>query len=95
MKRNPSEMAERRVELAAEYGGCAEELADILEVKATAWRAIRERVKSDKSADMEWDSGEMGIKEMRLKLRMKVLEKKISAAKTYIDVQSNEARNLY
>ncbi len=95
MNRSPQEIAERRVELSAEYGGCADELADILEIKATSWLKMRENQKSDKATDMVWDSTELGIKEMRLRLKMKGLEKKLSAAKTYIDVMNGEARNLY
>lgn len=97
MERTPNEIAERRVELSAEYSKCADELADILEVKATAWLGIRgrEEIKSDTRADKEWDATELGIQEMRLRLRMKGLEKKLSAAKSYLDVANNEARNLY
>lgn len=95
MDRSPREIAERRVELSAEYSQCADELADILEIKSTAWLAMRENHKSDKATDMAWNATELGIKEMRLKLRMKGLEKKLSAAKTYIDIANGEARNQY
>ena len=95
--RNPHEIAERRIELAAEYGKCADDLAEILEIKATAWNTIRQRedIKSDTRADREWDATEMGISEMKLRLKLKTLEKKLSAAKTYLDVMNGEARNQW
>lgn len=97
MDRTPAEIAERRVELSSEYSKCADDLADILEIKATAWMTIRNRedIKSDTKAEREWESTELGIKEMRLRLKMKGIEKKLSAAKSYLDVANNEARNLY
>jgi len=95
MNRTPQELAERRVELSAEYGKCADDLADILEIKATTWMKMRENNKSDKATDMQWDATEYGIKEMRLRLKMKGLEKKLSASKTYLDVMNGEARNQW
>lgn len=95
MDRTPREIAERRVELSSEYSQCADDLSDILEIKATAWLSMRENHKSDKATDMAWDATELGIKEMRLRLKMKALEKKLSAARTYLEVMNTEAKNQY
>ena len=95
MSRNPHEIAERRIELSAEYGAKGERLKEILEIKATTWKTIRENTKSDKSADREWDSTEFGIEEMKLKIDMKTIEKKLSASRTYLEVLTGEAKNLY
>lgn len=95
MKLGPHELAQRRVELSAEYGKYSEEMEGILTEKPKLWLMIRERVKSDKAADREWDGTEMGLQEMRLRLRMKAIEKKLSAASSMIKVFEGEARNQW
>ena len=95
MERSPHEIAERRIELSAEYGQKSERLKEILEVKATGWKALREFHKSNKDATDAWDSSEFGIEEMKLKIDLKVIEKKLSAARTYLEVMSMEAKNQW
>lgn len=95
MDRTPQEIAERRVELSAEYGQKSERLKEILEVKATGWKELREAHKSNKDATDAWEASELGIEEMKLKIDLKVIEKKMSAARTYLEVMSGEARNMY
>jgi hypothetical protein len=80
--------------LSAEYARCSEQLADILELKTKKWLEIRQDVKSDTSADRRWDATEEGIHEMRLKLKMKAMEKEMSSIKTFLDVLNAEARNI-
>ena len=94
-ERSPREIAERRIELSAEYGQKSERLKEILEVKATGWKALREFHKSNKDASDAWESSEYGIEEMKLKIDLKVLEKKMSAARTYLEVLSGESRNQW
>ena len=95
MNLTPHELAERRVDLSAEYARDSELLSEILEQKPELWGKIRETVKSDKQADRVWEGTPMGIGEMKLRLKMKSSEKKMSAAKTMLEVLSGEARNLY
>ncbi len=91
----PHELAERRIQLSAEYARDAELLSDILAQKPAMWNSIREHVKSDTAADRQWEATPEGIGEMQLKLRMKSAEKKMSAAKTMLEVMTNEANNKY
>lgn len=95
MNLSPHELAERRVELSAEYARDSEILISILEQKPELWRQIRERVKSDKAADREWEASALGLDEMKLRLKMKASEKKMSAARTMLEVLEGEARNQY
>lgn len=95
MQIDPHSLAKRRVEISAEYARDSELLGDILAEKPALWIKIRERMKSDKATDREWDSTSLGIDEMRLRLKMKANEKKLSAAKTMLDVLNAEARNQY
>lgn len=90
----PHELAEKRVELAAEYSRDSELLSDILTKKAALWMKMREDVGSDRAADKAWDATPLGINEMKLRLKMKASEKEMSAIKTMLDVMSDEARNL-
>lgn len=88
------EIAEERVQLAGEYERDAELLTDILTQKAAIWPELRKNLKSDRSADKAWDSTPAGINEMKLRLKMKASEKKMSALKTMLDVMEGEARGI-
>lgn len=90
----PHLMAEKRVALADEYASLTDELANILAHKAIEWSAYRVNSKTDKEADRKWEASDEGIREMRIKLHLKALEKQISSIKTMLDVLTNEARNL-
>jgi hypothetical protein len=90
----PHELAERRLQLAAEYARDSELLGEILSRRPALWQTIRETVKSDKASDRAYEATQDGIALMRLQLKMKANEKKMSAAKTMLEVLNNEARNL-
>lgn len=92
---SPHDLAESRVEMAGEYSYLSERLSNILTEKPGLWNVLRENVKSDKAADRMWESSAGGIEEMKLRLKMKALEKKMSAAKTMLEVLEGEARNQY
>lgn len=81
--------------LSAEYARLSERLADILEKKTHIWLNIRADVKSDTAADRKWDSTEDGIQEMRLRLKLKAMEKEMSAIRSHLEVLQGEARNQY
>lgn len=91
---SPGQLTEILMRQSADYGRLSDELSEILEVKAKAWMAIRENHKSDKQAEQEWQAQELGIKEMKIKLKLKSLEKSMSAIRTHIRVRETEARNL-
>lgn len=78
----------------AEYASLSERLGDILEVKAKSWEALRAGCTSDKQADKKWDATPEGIQEMRLRLKLKALEREMGAISTHLRVLDAEARNL-
>lgn len=88
-------LAEERVRLANEYAGLSDELADILTVKATRWATFRAdpECKSDTAAEKKWDATTEGLREMRLRLKMKAWEKQMSAQSTMLRVMEAESRN--
>jgi hypothetical protein len=95
MQQTPHELADSRITLAADYAFFSEQLEEVLAKKPAVWGTLRAQSKSDKSADRLWEASADGIKEMQLRLRMKAIEKKMSAAKTMLDVLQGESRNNY
>jgi len=92
---NPHELAENRLTLSGEYSRASEQLESILEKKPAIWSEIRKNVKSDTSADRTWDGTEMGIHEMKLRMKLKRLEKQMSSISTMLRVFEAEARNQF
>ena len=56
---------------------------------------MRKNVASDTRADREWDSTMDGIMEMSLRLKLKALEKSMSAIKTRLRIVEMEGRNIF
>ena len=91
----PSEVVKFREYLSSQYFYLGMELAMILMKKSEIWKKIREKVKSDKRADIEYNLTEYGKKETLLKMRLKTMEKMLSALRTTFEAQQGEAMNLY
>jgi hypothetical protein len=95
MERSPHQLAEDRLQLAADYSAASEALERILSVKPATWQNLRESTKSDKAADKLWEATALGIEEMQLRMKCKRIEKQMSAIKTMVDIYQGEARNNY
>ena len=95
MNLDPHKIAEERMELAGEYSRLTEQLGNILEVKPTLWNELRKGTKSDTSADRMWEGTPKGIEEMKIKGRLRSIEKELSAKKSYLDVLINESHNNF
>lgn len=91
--KTPHQIAEERYEFAALYASLSGELENILERKPAIWTQLRDTVKSDTACERLYQASADGIREMQIKLRLKSLEKQMSAARTMLDVMSAEARN--
>ncbi len=83
------------MKLSSEYATLSEELADILTVKAARWVVLRADpdCKSDTAAEKKWNATQEGLREMRIRLTMKAIEKQMSSAGTMLRVMEMEARN--
>lgn len=92
---NPARLAELRVILSAKYAEASNELEKILLSKPSIWNELRKDQKSDTATERQWEASEYGLGELKWKMTLKKIEKMMSAAKTMIDVRTNEARNLY
>ena len=97
MDKTPAQLAEERVELSAYYAHASKQLESILEQKPKVWLDIRQRegVKSAAEADREWEATEDGINEMKLKMKMKRMEKRMSAISSLLRVYEVEGRNQW
>lgn len=91
----PGQLSETLIAQSAEFGKLSDQLAEVLKAKPGIWMHLRETTKSDTSAERAWASTEQGIAETVLKLKLKSLEKSMSAIKTRLKVLSDEAHNIY
>jgi hypothetical protein len=81
----PEEAVEMRTQLAGLYSFYSQNLEDILMRKPNTWVLIREKHKSDKQADLEYSTTDDGKNEIGLAMRLKRIEKMMSALKSIID----------
>lgn len=91
----PGEISEKIVEYAEEYSTLSDKLGMVLSGKPTLWMELRDKHKSDTACEREWAGTILGLEETRLRLRLKSLDKTMSALKTRLRVLEGEARNLY
>ena len=94
MTESPRQLAEKRITLSAEYSTLSETLSQILTFKAKKWIELRTDSKSASEADKKWEMSPAGIEEMKTRLRLKAIEKELSALRTMLSVLEGEARNL-
>lgn len=72
----------------------SEMLVELNKAYATWWEDNRPEFTSDKQAEKSWDLTKSGIEMMEVKTKIKVKERRISAAKMTYRHMENEARNL-
>lgn len=92
---NPHELAQRRVDLSAEYATDSARLGELKAFRAIRWLVLRKDCKTDKEADRTWEATSEGQEEMKLQYKTKGMEKEISALNTMLRVLDSEARNQY
>ena len=89
----PHEAVEMRAKLAGLYSFYSEQYETCIIEKARNWKILREKHKSDASAEKDWETTETGINEIGLKLRLKSIEKMLSALKSIIDMANVDYHN--
>lgn len=92
---SPGELADLRLKITGYFSRYSGMLEEILTEKPGRWMELRKDAKSDAATDKAWEATEQGIQEMRLKLRLKRLEKIASAVKQRVEVMQGEARQMY
>ena len=91
----PGRLAELLVLLSAKYAETSNRLEDILLKKPSIWNGMRDDFKSDTACERAWQGSEIGMEELKQKMSLKKIEKMMSAAKTMIQVRTNEAHGVY
>ncbi len=91
----PRELANKRAILAGEYSFACGLLEEILKMKPALWNEMREKHKSDKATDREWEATEYGINETGLKLKLRRIEKMMNALSSLIRIAEGESKNSY
>ena len=83
------------VRCAGEYAYYASMLETVLVEKPTKWSEMRgkEGIKSDTQADRLWEASEDGRNEIGLRLRMKAIEKMLSALRSMAETARRELLN--
>lgn len=91
----PHEMAERRLELAEEYSRLSDEFAEHIKFQAEYFMLNREKHGSDNATQKAFEATTDGVRMIILKLKLKSIEKTMSALNTALRLAENQAKNLY
>lgn len=94
MPNTPHELSEALMVESAKFGSLTDELVLILEKKPALWMELRRDTKSDTSAERAWSATQDGMRETTLRLKLRAIEKSMSAAKTMLRIMSDEAHNM-
>lgn len=91
---NPHGAAEDQAILAGEYSFLCSQLEEILMGKPNWWNLKRATFKSDTACEKAWQETPNGLLETGLRLRMKGIEKMMSALKSLIRMAEAEMNNI-
>lgn len=91
----PHEMADKRLELSEEYSRYSGEYAKGVKLQADYFHLERDNHKSDNACQKAFDRTPEGVQMTILKMKLKSIEKTMSALNTALRLAENEAKNLY
>lgn len=95
MDKTPHQLAEARIGLAEEYSRYSGQFAEMVKAQAQFFKDNRENHKSDNATQKAFELTEDGVRMTILKMKLKSIEKTMSAYNTYLRLKENEAKNLY
>ena len=95
MTKSPHQLAEERIGMAEEYSRYSGILANLFRERAKFYQTDREKFKSDTATERAWELTQFGIEMTTVRLRLKAIEKQMSASNTMLRLMENEAKNLY
>lgn len=93
--KTPHDLAEERLGLAEEYSRYSGLLAELIKKRAEHYKERRPNSKSDIAVEREWENTEVGVQMTIIKMKLKTIEKKLSATATMLRLMENEAKSLY
>lgn len=92
---NPHEISEARITLSEEYSRYSGELAKLIKAQADYFFEHRDEHKSDNACQKAFERTDVGVQMTITKLKLKSIEKTMSAYNTHLRLLENEAKNLY
>jgi hypothetical protein len=93
--KTPHELADELIILSENYSRFAGQYADHIKLQADFFNTFRENYKSDNATQKAFDATPAGVKLVILKLKLKALEKQMSATRTFLRLVENEAHGIY
>ena len=95
MQKTPHQIAEERIGMAEEYSRYSGFYADLVKERAEHYKLNRENHKSDTATERAWERTEEGVQMTIIKLKLRVIERKLSSSNTMLRMLENEAKGLY
>lgn len=93
--KTPQELAESLMGLSEQFSKYSGEFAAHLKLQADFFNEHRASHKSDLACSRAFEATKEGVDMSIIKLKLKALEKQMSAVKTFLRHAEVEARNLY
>jgi hypothetical protein len=91
----PREIDDFRRFLSGEFSYLSTQLEEVKMKKPDEWNKLRDSFKSDTACERAWESTESGIKEMKLKLKLKSIEKMLSTLRGTFELKVAEGYNNF
>ena len=95
IEKTPQQLATDLLLQSEEYSRYSGMYAELIKVQADYFHEHRAEYKSDTATDREFDRTDEGVKMTVIKMKIKALEKSMSAIKTMLRHKEIEVRNLY
>jgi hypothetical protein len=95
MQKTPHQLAEERIGLAEEYSRYSGLYAEMIKHRAEHYKAHRPNFKSDTAVERDWEMTEQGVQMEIIKMKLKTIEKKLSATASMLRLMENESKGLY
>lgn len=92
---SPHKLAENRIYMAEEYSRYSGIFADLTKKRAEHYKTNRPDQKSDTAVERMWEMTDDGVLMTTVKLKLKAIEKQLSASNTMLRLLENQAKNLY
>lgn len=95
MQKTPHQIAEERLGMAEEYSRYSGLFADLIKKRAEHYKVERSNHKSDTATERAWERTKDGVQMTIIKLKLKAMDKQMSASNTMLRLMENEAKALY
>lgn len=95
MTKTPHELANERIGMAEEYSRYSGLYAEMIKHRAEHYKVHRPNLKSDTAVQRDWEMSEQGVQMEIIKMKLKTIEKKLSATATMLRLLENESKGLY